>query len=52
MNPQQPRNNQGGPNQQNRNHARVNQVYADDEDSNGEQMAHNHAAIEHQGVNN
>ena len=52
MNPQQPRNNQGGPNQQNRNHARVNQVYADDEDSNGEQMAHIHAAIEHQGVNN
>ena len=52
MNPQQPRNNQGGPNQQNRNCARVNQVYADDEDSNGELMAHIHVAIEHQGVNN
>ena len=53
MNPQQPRNNQGGPNQQNCNCARDKQVYADDEESNEEPMAHIHAAIEYQqGVNN
>ena len=52
MNPQHQSPNQRRPNNQIRNRARLNQMYADEDLSNEETIAHIHARIKHQGVNN